>query len=376
MNITGQLIGPEGSKLSFADCRVEALFDRIVEASSSGTTPAGATSDLRPATATQALAVSVSPTDGGAFTFEITEVEAIVAKRIELVVYSPAGKRIGGMELQVADGDLALEVPVDSFGPADLVSPEDARRRVQGRVIERNGKELPARFQVLILARDLNNNATAGQPANRDVPNADAGEEAAGAENHTKSVVTYPGTPVLVATVDRSGYFAGEVPPTKFESAIAVVEGFADSYPISLDSSLIPTTIPIVVEIASKQLAPGDCDCGSESTRDLSGRCVSVNQPNKAIEEFNFYTVVRTTEPEILAREIGKIIDPPVDSGVRPEIPGPTISVSVEDTKRGHSLGGFGVRRLWQDSVLGGSGGGNSRCHRRGRWTSPSAKLL
>ena len=126
---------------------------------------------------------------------------------------------------------------------------------------------------------------------------------------------------MLVVRTDGSGYFFGEVPNERFEHAAALVAGIKNG-----DRSLRSKTgsslkaLPLVLELPAETDAEKKAkDCGCSSTprtpghadfdiapdtysNDLgTGNCVQFTTPNRAIEEFDFYTVVRTTEPDIVA---------------------------------------------------------------------------
>src|SRR5262249_9038386 len=183
--------------------------------------------------------------------------------------------------------------------PTETVDTTSLVRAVTGRVIERNGKTLPASMQVLLFASDK---------ADR---------------RNDKTAV-----PILVAKTDASGYFSGEVPNTGYDHAFAQVSGISSDLPVPLEKDRIPSRIILVIELPKTAAPPpqksGDCDYKDTSlpprtptqtdianapgvySSDLgTGRCVDFNTPNRAIEEFSFFNVVRTTEPEIRGYAVG-----------------------------------------------------------------------
>jgi hypothetical protein len=131
-------------------------------------------------------------------------------------------------------------------------------------------------------------------------------------------------TPLLVAYTNSGGYFAGEALLGPYVKAAAFVAGVPEVVPIALQQGNIPVPLLLFVDIPELKDAKGsptkksDCTCTTNNSvprtpdqwdlanaadvysTDLgSGRCVQFNVPNRAIEEFDFYTVVRTTEPDI-----------------------------------------------------------------------------
>jgi hypothetical protein len=303
-----------------------------------------ATEDARPdgegtgETAPQAVSGRVATlTDYlGKFVVTVPDAQDLARPSLEFVVSSPAGQRIGGETRKVEGLDIDnVRITVRKVDTIPLTPPtnlpEPLTRRVTGRVIERNGRALPASLQVLIFARAVG--STAPQVVGTDPP-------------------------VLVARADATGYFFGDAPNTDFGGAAAIVAGVANEIPIALEGSRIPQKIALVIELPAAD-APAttkdDCDCepGAAPPRTPShedidaapetysvdlgtGRCIQFNTPNRAIEEFDFFTVVRTTEPEItgltLADEnltghgnppIGhRLPPPPPPSGYVPPPPG------------------------------------------------------
>lgn len=133
--------------------------------------------------------------------------------------------------------------------------------------------------------------------------------------------------PVAVARTDRSGRFFADYPSTPFSAVRAVIPGVEQ--PISVpttEQGLIGPDPLLVIDLDAAQHAheTSGCDCGSADTprlpgqeelaqsstytTDLGAGCVTFNTPNRAIEEFDFWTVVRTSQPpvrELNARSSG-----------------------------------------------------------------------
>jgi hypothetical protein len=125
---------------------------------------------------------------------------------------------------------------------------------------------------------------------------------------------------VLLDTVaDGKGRFFGESPDVELVSARASVGASPDEeIAVELSSGRVPDEIVLVIHpkgSAATSDASGDCGCDDsvprapdaiELTRaadtysaDIGGRCVDVTKPNRVLEEFDYYSVVRVTQPEI-----------------------------------------------------------------------------
>jgi hypothetical protein len=123
----------------------------------------------------------------------------------------------------------------------------------------------------------------------------------------------------MVARVERSGAFFGELPNETYDEATAVVPGVADAIAVPLEDGRISSSLLLPVEIddSVELVAKDDCGCGDGSAPRLATHddlalspetftvdlgtcgCIEFNKPNRAIEEFDFFTVVRTTEPQV-----------------------------------------------------------------------------
>lgn len=326
-NLPGRLECVGENRPSFAGCRIEAVFTRLLdgEAIDAGRlldVPGDAPERLPQDTGTViersalshvsprsvAFRVSAISDAEGAFTLVFPDRKEMAREKpIHIAVFSPAGRLIGTKELPGARSEGTLAVSVEEVGPTTLDKPGrppmHEPRRIRGRVIERSGKRLPPSVQVLLLASL-------------------AGDDAA------------PYVPVLAAMTDSSGYFAGEVPGTTFGRVMAVVSGARHEVPVRLVEGLIPLSLPLIVDMTdhlpglARPAKDGGCGTGrvprtptqeaiAESpemySTDLGGgQCVSFTVPNRAIEEYGFHFVVRTTEPDITGLTTGMIHDAPV----------------------------------------------------------------
>jgi hypothetical protein len=229
--------------------------------------------------------------------FEITSSKnAELANRIlRLVVSAPSGETLADKSFDIESVRDCVRFPIPKVRPipepTDL--PTAQTRRIRGRVIERNCKSLPSCLQILLFAR---------KPG-------EGSRETVGA-----------GLPVFVARSDGSGYFFGDAPNEKYEQAVAHVAGIPEEINVPLADGFIVVPVLLVVDIPETGITDASkdgCNCETSivprapSQADIeespdtysadlgTGGCIQFNTPNRAIEEFDFYSVVRTTEPFI-----------------------------------------------------------------------------
>lgn len=303
--INGKLESATEGQRSFTGCRIEVFLNlrpkpatepiSIVDARRGPTiSEVGPLVETRANNSPIAFRASTLSDHNGAFTLVIPALEEIASERLRFEVSSPVGRLIGELEISPPAANEPITLTVEKFEPTILGQPDDSSaattHRIQGRIIERNGKHLPKSLQVLLLARDEDR-----------------------AENA-------PLVPILATKADSSGYFTGEVPSSRFDRVVAVISGVPNESPLRLEESRIPTRVPIIVELPQtpEVATNGDCECTALTvprtptqetiaeepetfSTDLgTGQCIRLNVPNRAIEEFDFYSVVRTTEPDIL----------------------------------------------------------------------------
>ncbi|HEV8132328.1 MAG TPA: GH25 family lysozyme [Acidobacteriota bacterium] len=314
--LNGRIESSTGENVSLAECRVDVFFDRYrttdlpeyaVPAKPERALGRGAMRRDRPVVegGTIALAaVSVSDqvstyTDAsGDFAVDLPDKTELANKTLEYVVSAPSGVTVaqGSFNADRVKDLLRIAVRrVERIPLVPLKTPDEPKtRRITGKVIERNGRALPPNLQVLLFSRKR------GEKASKVV-----GEDA----------------PILVARADASGYFAGDVPNEEFERVAGLVAGFADEIPVALAKGRLPDPVFLMVQFSDVTLpVPTKDDCHCEDAKaaprtpthddidnapetystDLgTGQCIRFNKPNRAIEEFDFYSVVRTTEPDI-----------------------------------------------------------------------------
>lgn len=281
LTISGHIQSIDSPDAALEGYRVEALFEQVAPAEPA--TSASMASKVGPG--------RVSARTGQAGDFRLSIPDGI--NTLHFAVSGPAGQSVGKLSREISENTDDVVIPVSTQGLEPIVLdlpggvPQAPTRRITGQVLDRAGKTVPANSQVLLFARRSE------------------GEEV--------------DAPVLAARTDRSGNFFGEVPNQWYECAAALVSGVPDEIAIALDEGLIPSPLMLVFEVPERTepepkkpcyavdptpRTPSQEDIGKApdtySTDLGTGRCAQFNTPNRAIEEFDFYTVVRTTEPDIV----------------------------------------------------------------------------
>lgn len=308
--IVGQLDTSSNDLSRFGQCRIEAFFE-IVSQPAAADPSSGAGSALPPRgspppvdarSESEATRLVTRADDAGIFSLTFPDRERISSDTIRFVVAAPSGETIGDTRLRVQD--MTESVVIRVRAPQAIVLPDvprdtpplarDTARqvRISGRVVERNGHTLPSSMQLILFGVDI-----AAPPSPEAVARA-----------------------LLATRTDASGYFSGEVPNQEFARAFVNVSGVEGEVKIALEDARIPQQMVLVVSLPHSSARPSrrNCDCQHNAvpprtptqtdianapgiySADLgTGRCIEFNVPNRAIEEFDFYTVVRTTEPDI-----------------------------------------------------------------------------
>jgi hypothetical protein len=124
--------------------------------------------------------------------------------------------------------------------------------------------------------------------------------------------------PIWSGKTDRSGYFAATVRRSALTAAAAVIgpNAKAVSQPITLaEDGWLPDPLILFIDGESSSAAGEDCACdvmppptpdadelavhGESFSVDLGVSCQTFTTPNRTLEEFDFYRIARTTDPEI-----------------------------------------------------------------------------
>jgi hypothetical protein len=269
----------------------ETLIERAKSAIRRATAPAR--TDVSSRTTAVSERASATTDEEGRFLLALDEGVEIEGDTVTFVVSAPSGKTVASQKLAVEALRRPVSLSIKPLPQAALGDLEDAPApdalRVGGRIFNQGGRALPGGLQLVITARRA----------------ADGPDD---------------GVPVLVTPVDRSGVFFDDVPNDEFVEASASIPGAAGPIPIPLKDGRIPSRLLLPAEI---EHAPADgedadgCTCGDTTVprtptqEDLAsapevfsldlgtGGCIRFNKPNRAIEEFDFFSVVRTTEPEV-----------------------------------------------------------------------------
>ena len=124
---------------------------------------------------------------------------------------------------------------------------------------------------------------------------------------------------LLATTTDATGQFFGDVPARRFSSVTARIGTQPPATAsIILNDGLLPDQINLSADLpAPSTTSASDCGCASDSaapprlpnqadltvpgaySTDLGTGCVNLSTPDRSVEEFDFFSVVRTTQPEI-----------------------------------------------------------------------------
>jgi hypothetical protein len=229
---------------------------------------------------------------GGKFHIEI-DAEGKAQGPIELLVSAPNGVLIDRFELTLDEISKPVEISIEpdvpfTIEPSDVVGLGE-RLRVTGRVIDETGKTVPPGLPVVIWGVDR---VDGERPAPR---------------------------PILISQTRGNGAFGGDWPPDTLAEAFGRVDG-GPPVPVPLDAqSRIVRDILLVTRI--KEEAKGECDCLQTAPRapdavdltsspesfsqDLGGGCVDLTTPNRTLEEFSYFFVVRTSEPAVTRLTLG-----------------------------------------------------------------------
>ena len=310
---------------------------------------------------------------GGEFALELPA-RNLRSGPVTLQVVAPDGGVIDEETLKRGNFEAPLELEVDDVPRPSTPAtgePERAQRRVlAGQLVDELGRRPAADLQVVLW----------GKPK--------------GAGVHERAL--------LVARTDRNGYFSGEYPLGLWESGRAMVgigDGVecpielvaedpfgttpdgADDSSSSLPRERFPRSILLVVDLGEKEAAGStedQCHCGDDVKRDPDAidlvtspgvystdlgpgqQCISFATPNRTFEEVTYYSLVRTTDPEIVLGAAPKMLAvpptlPPEDTPGTPPpgVPagqGEAIQVSESETTVDET-GGRQEEQLKEDAL-------------------------
>ena len=189
-----------------------------------------------------------------------------------------------------------IEILIEAREPNAPIEIEESnlgrRTRISGTVLDKNGKKKISNKQVIIWA----------------VPK--------GGTEETSPI------PLLATDTDKNGHFSGDYPTGEYSEAYATV-GFEtedgeneQKIGIPLIDFTFPKNLLLLVDAPEnlEDLDSGDSRIITPPIADNEdlinspsaysnvlglGRCVNMNTPNRVLEEFDYYMVVRTSEPQI-----------------------------------------------------------------------------
>lgn len=182
------------------------------------------------------------------------------------------------------DSECEIIADAKSYEPLEAPGVTSTRSKVRGRVIDVAGQTLVAGEQVAIIAADAT-------PGSQEI--------------------------VAVTRTDSQGYFSLDCPKRTFNKVFVKVANYP-AETVTLKNGELPEQLIVAVAVRTDYETDGKDGCACETpvpalpdaadiisspqayTSDVSGGCVSFTKPSRTIEEFDFYGVVRTTEPEIV----------------------------------------------------------------------------
>jgi hypothetical protein len=265
---------------------------------------------------TVALEATATASADGSAEVELPDKDTLVGE-LSLRVAAPDGAELRRISasLDRVDADSPLTIEVGPREPLITQPVEDpafgAPQRLRGMLVDLTGKGRVASQQIVLFGR------AAGAPADAPVET------------------------LLIATTDEAGYFYGPYPLGRFAEAFGRVGVHPTSIPIRLNASgELPERVFLAIELDSTGASAegaGDrdaCACDLPVPRDPddkalvespatfstdvgAGGCVDFTKPNRVLEEFDYFAIVRTTEPDIRGLtikeppkiSIGQIID-------------------------------------------------------------------
>ncbi len=306
---TGHVISTEGKPISA--WRVEATYQ--ISAGKLGTPERTPISKSGHQYLTLPERTTAFTDAGGAFRMILSPL--LASPGVLFTAYAPDGTAAGQARAVVRGKDqqeVRVEITVHEFTAISLDSPasdQDPRpRRLTGRVFDLKGVCTAAYLQVIVWGKASQSSAA---------------------------------RPIVVTRTNASGYFAEPYPEGTFAEASATIATVAEPVPIPLVAGALPNPLLLGAllgqALAKDGCKEGNCSCdvGIPRTPDQweltdpsgtfsadlgAGGCPRLNVPNRAVEEYDFYSVVRTTQPEIQGLTVARgLVGPaqPVDVTVR-----------------------------------------------------------
>ncbi|WP_442267043.1 tyrosinase family protein [Tenacibaculum sp. ZS6-P6] len=260
-----------------------------------------------------------------------------IIDKMELQVKAPSGEVIGKRTITIQDIDanneVEVKVPPKQLAGVDGIETLPERpKKTSGRVIDAKGDKKFNDVQVIIYA------ATKENPEEEDF------------------------RPIVIATTEAEGYFVIDTPVGYYTEAFAKVgipkkghnEAQSIDVTIRLERDKVVTVDDGDVEIVEKLFFPAnvilvvdtpeedeeDCDCNDCGSLDF-------HSYKRVVDEFSFYTVVRTTEPDIKGYTLEEDGDMSVQDVIN-IIP----SLEVESSKNSSITADFRQQKISKNILL------------------------
>ena len=235
----------------------------------------------------------------GSFRIEL-DIDGEPQGPVEIVVSAPNGTEVARREITLDQAQKPVKIEVRTVAPFRVAPSDDPtigrRLRVSGQVVDAHGRSVASGLPVVIWGVPL--------------------DEAGGGPD---------ARPLLVAETQTDGKFAGEWPTTPLKRAFGSVSG-GPPVAVALDeNNRLTRNILLVIDLddieASDEDKDGSCACDDRPPRapdpldltanpsafsqDLGGTCVDLTVPNRTLEEFSYFMVVRTSEPKVRGVTLG-----------------------------------------------------------------------
>jgi hypothetical protein len=225
---------------------------------------------------------------------------------VDLAVAAPTGAEVHRQQSSLEELSKALRLRITTVDPVEVAPSGEpalgARARISGQVIDQAGREVPPDLPVVVWGVDTGPGAATGNGT----PTPSDGGPSADSESARAVVITQ---------TQANGRFAADWVADVLASASGSVTGGARQ-PVTLDSDgRLPRSILLVIDLDEVSLPEDQCGCSASPPRapdqgdltgnpeafsqDLGGGCVDLTMPNRTIEEFAYFQVVRTSEPRV-----------------------------------------------------------------------------
>ena len=246
------------------------------------------------------------PEDG---TFEMTlGGQGTPTGQARIVVTSPNGTDVSNELVPVEELTKPINLSVATVERFEIEASDDptlgTRFRISGRVIDEQGRKVPAELPVVIWGIDR--------------PTGDEGDNG-GDDDDGDELASRP---LVISETQLDGHFAGDWVDDQLARAFGRVSGGPPTpVPLDDDHRLVRDIVLVIdigeiiddgdaadccTEVAPRAPDPNDLTANPTAfSQDLGGTCVDLTTPNRTVEEFSYFMAVRTTEPRIKGVTLG-----------------------------------------------------------------------